>query len=1691
MHVKFLQFRLQFKWLTVLLLLFSVISVAAAEPTVFSDLRGDEVFEPVENDFNSFEEFERFEGEEFIIEFSSEGDFGALNSAERDLDINITREYEHVFDGAAVEGDRRDLESIPWIDEVHPVREYQLMTEEAFEAVNADQVGAGSGRNPELTGKDIEVAVVDTGIDYTHPDFGGCEFESSNGLEDCEKILDWEDFTDSSSSNPMDDDGHGTHVAGTIVANGSLKGVAPEAQLMAYNVFEEQGGSLSASTSDIVDAVDRSVAEDADIVSMSLGVPEVDPDFDNPLRDSLENALNQGVLPVVAAGNDGSNLNTVGFPGNLDTVLTVGATDYQGNMAGFSSRGPELWDEQGSRARAKPNVVAPGVSINSTYPMDQDEYETLPGTSMATPVVSGTAALLLQQEKRPPEQLISIIESTSIDQGSPEWSQGSGFIDAEKAVAGKSVALDPVNIDFERVDSSEDRQKYFEIENLWDSELELDAEFLPAVDLVEGEELDRFMVYNTSIKLQPGESKELKIEALPSDDAFLSSALVLNHPQSQFTYNKSVASYVNYEMDAKADVNVEETIASNQDSFEVNTSSFEALHVNRGGNLSVENVDTGQSVLLEDVGESRVQIEDSELGYSGGETLNASVKDGGDTIDFDTAQVGELEASIVARNSSTNEELDGTDTVEAGLESIELDASETNSDGDIVEYWWDINDSGLFDRSTGTEKTEVTYNTTGEFKPKLEVENEFGAIDSEQLDFNLTVNDTTKPDINASIEPDPAEAGLEEIEFNASNSTDNVEIDRFEWVIENSEGREKLSANEKRFHETFNETGSYTANLSVNDTSGNEAFEILEFNVSDETPPHPVIDFGFEDREVELGLEEALFDASDSTDNVEIDSFNWSITKMGDEEFSSGEEVFNQSFDELGNYTAELVVTDTSGNENSTSEVFEVVDTTPPSALFDANTTFSIPDAVVEFNASESFDNDEIANYSWSLNGEEAAFRDEKELFETNLSEDTDVGLNVTDFSGNFNFTEKFVEVEGFDFTVESGEDYFTNEPELNISFNRPLEQIDAAIGSDTVNLETEDDLVFNGSKEVGNGLKAFEFNVTDKEGFDFSGSKDLRVNPPQIQSFTVNRSFLMVNETARFESDISDVNFDLVEVKVGGEVFDLENQTSEDDNTTLWALNKGFNRTGELDVELEVVDEEGLMETNMLSLDIRNRSELVVESDSTIKVEDTMGELRAEDNMINSSVPADNNYTIEIDNPDVGIDLGLDNVDISKDISTSFNSTSIDPELDDHEVVEAAQFSTGFNFTEVSLTLDEEVDTVFRCDSWTGECESSFEEVEFSTEDGESEVSRDDLSAYVFANEKEDDEDEDNGSNGGSTDSSSSAPPSGGGGSEPELSIEESENSITIDNIFEGQHSVSFNQTGLPIKALAFDAAEEGKIEFEETTVNESLLFESGFTADTELNNSFELDFAVSKQWMNETRLGPSQIGLYRSENGRWLDLGGDEVERTDLQVVFNVEVDTFSTFALGAGQTCYSMSSVDAVAEDSCSTFENTCSVPDSGEIVDSCSSWTKEQEIRNTINEIRGETSGKSGGEVSQKLDEAEQLLNQEDIQTAEQLVNEARQTNEDTGLESSQIINILAPLMILGLLSIVGFFKLRPVYKEKKLMRKINSLKAELTQKSQENGDIQELAEKVGEANKALLQEEYDKCEQLISEAQQIQ
>lgn len=345
-------------------------------------------------------------------------------------------EYDAAFQGMAVEltkGQINALSKLDFIKQIEYDMPVQVTNDNSTYWFGADKAvadfgvtGDGNGSATSYAASDIVVAVIDTGIYGGHVDLDGG------------KIIGWKDYVNARTT-PYDDNGHGTHVAGTIAGEGqgnsAYKGVAPGAALVGVKVLDSQGsGSMSNVDAGINWVIANKATYGIEVINLSLGTSGSSDGTDSTSV-AVNNAVNNGIVCVVAAGNAGPAKYTIGSPGAAANAITVGAMADVGekgySLAYFSSRGPT------ADGRIKPDIAAPGVNITSVATNTTNSYTTMNGTSMATPFTAGTVALMLDANpSMTPSQIKSTITSTAIGWGpaGQDIDYGYGRLDTYAAV---------------------------------------------------------------------------------------------------------------------------------------------------------------------------------------------------------------------------------------------------------------------------------------------------------------------------------------------------------------------------------------------------------------------------------------------------------------------------------------------------------------------------------------------------------------------------------------------------------------------------------------------------------------------------------------------------------------------------------------------------------------------------------------------------------------------------------------------------------------------------------------------------------------------------------------------------------------------------------------------------------------------------------------------------------------------------------------------------------------------------------------------------------------------------------------------------------------------------------------------------------------------------------------------------------
>ncbi len=281
-----------------------------------------------------------------------------------------------------------------------------------------EMVNADAAWDTTLGSGDVTIAIVDQGIQYDHEDL-------SANMDDSESNY-GQDFVDGDEDPYPDDlsnEYHGTHVGGIAAAatdNGTGVAGISESSLLSARALSESG---TGSTSDIADAIQWSADQGADVINLSLGGGG----YTETMKNAVSYAYDNGAFIAAAAGNDGQN--SVSYPAAYSECVAVSALDPDGSFAdSYSNYGDAI------------ELTAPGTSVLSTTTTARGSYENLPGTSMASPVVAGTAGLALARWNLTNEELRNHLKGTAEDIGLSSSKQGCGRVDAQGA-----VETDPAN----------------------------------------------------------------------------------------------------------------------------------------------------------------------------------------------------------------------------------------------------------------------------------------------------------------------------------------------------------------------------------------------------------------------------------------------------------------------------------------------------------------------------------------------------------------------------------------------------------------------------------------------------------------------------------------------------------------------------------------------------------------------------------------------------------------------------------------------------------------------------------------------------------------------------------------------------------------------------------------------------------------------------------------------------------------------------------------------------------------------------------------------------------------------------------------------------------------------------------------------------------------------------------------------
>ena len=319
----------------------------------------------------------------------------------------IKNDFGNSFSAIISEEEMQKLETNPLIEDIQIVNSRKLFLQDSVNIINASLSWKINFSGQNLTGLGETICLIDTGVDYTHPDLGGC-FGENNFSSEC-KVVGGIDFCSDDSlcttidNNPKDNHGHGTHIAGIISANGLIKGVAPDSKIIAIKAGNSDGVFYD---DDLMAGIEWCINNaslfNISIISLSLGAGFYNSYCEeDPLAVYINNATAKNISVIIATGNSGNYTHIADHACVKSAIAVGGAT--KSNTISFNRN-------------LITDLIAPAVFINSTK--DNGGYFTNSGTSMAVPHVAGAFAIFrqffkLQNLREPtPDEILQIFKST-------------------------------------------------------------------------------------------------------------------------------------------------------------------------------------------------------------------------------------------------------------------------------------------------------------------------------------------------------------------------------------------------------------------------------------------------------------------------------------------------------------------------------------------------------------------------------------------------------------------------------------------------------------------------------------------------------------------------------------------------------------------------------------------------------------------------------------------------------------------------------------------------------------------------------------------------------------------------------------------------------------------------------------------------------------------------------------------------------------------------------------------------------------------------------------------------------------------------------------------------------------------------------------------------------------------------------
>ncbi|HJX51003.1 MAG TPA: S8 family serine peptidase, partial [Candidatus Nanoarchaeia archaeon] len=332
------------------------------------------------------EEIEKGNNVRVYIKFkdSAVGKRGIASDVKAEIEesINIRHEFNDKVSAIVSEEELEELKNNSNIESIDIVGTREIVLQDSVGMISANETWNVQLNGINLTGIGQTICIIDTGVNYSHPSLGGCfgtGCKVIGGIDYCADNI-WCNTTD---SDPMDAHYHGTHVSGIAAANGSIKGVAPGANLVVIKASNSTGTFWDDDIAEGIDwCVDNASVYNISVISMSLGDASENSDYCNsdPLADEIDNAVSNGIAVVIASGNTPASTTYISAPACVESAIPIGSIQKDDSTFDY-------------RRNSLVQLIVPGVNINSTIPSG---YGLLSGTSMATPHAAGAIALISQ-----------------------------------------------------------------------------------------------------------------------------------------------------------------------------------------------------------------------------------------------------------------------------------------------------------------------------------------------------------------------------------------------------------------------------------------------------------------------------------------------------------------------------------------------------------------------------------------------------------------------------------------------------------------------------------------------------------------------------------------------------------------------------------------------------------------------------------------------------------------------------------------------------------------------------------------------------------------------------------------------------------------------------------------------------------------------------------------------------------------------------------------------------------------------------------------------------------------------------------------------------------------------------------------------------------------------------------------------